>query len=886
MRVRFWICAVSLLIAVPAVAGAQAVTGSLEGRILSSQGESLQDAVVTASGPFLQGTREVTTDARGRFLLLWLPAGTYTVRLRALGYGPVALRDVRISLGSTTSLGDVTLVAQAVELAEIVVSGARPLIDPTTAAAATVLDSAAFLALPTERNFRSITALVPQANPSPYGDGVNVAGATGTENGYFIDGIHVTDPFQGDGSVNLPFNFMREVQVTTGGYEAEYGRTQGAVVNVVTNSGGNEWHAQVLGFFRGNALRAAPRWGVGQTQVEKFSQYDVGVSLGGPIRRDRLWFYAAYNPTFESHDGSFPGITTQRDFRTSHLFAGKLTARVGTATDLTLTLLGDPSRRDLVGQSWFIFPISASVSDPRAILGRSSDGGTAVALQARHQFGAGVFLAWALTHLDRRADNTPRDGPVSDPVALARFDDNQSNVASGNYGFSLVNRLARTAGQANLTVLTGSHVLKLGAEYEANTIAYDGAMSFVMRNLGGDSYSWFHQAVHAGARNSIATVYAQDSWEVSRRLRLSLGLRWEGQFISGDTGIARWIAPELAPRLGVVFQPGELGAQKVSASVGRFYEQIPMNGLVAWVGYYAGSFGSYPQNPLVDTAGGTAYPFAQAGEAPDRNLRGQYYDEVTAGYERRLGGAYHFGVRGTYRVLRWAVEDGAEDPSAPVFVMGNPGRGALAYLPRARRDYTALEVTLERSRGPLTFIASYVLSRNWGNYTGLFATDMLVAGANGGPNFDYPDQSVNAAGLLPNDRTHVLKIFGIYRLPIGFTVGASALLASGAPLSEYGTSVGGFPYWTFIRTRGTAGRTPTTWNVDLRFTYDVPVARRTRLRPRVLLDVFNVGNQRQPLTYDQRHFTTSDQSGVNPNYGAVTQYQAPRSARLGMVVGF
>ena len=258
MRAAPWMSAAFLLVLVPALCRAQAVTGSLEGRLLSTQGEPLQNAIVTASGRFLQGTREATTDARGHFLLLWLPAGTYTVQLRALGFGPVAMRDVRIGLGATASLSDVTLAPQTVELAEIVVSGARPLIDPTTAAAATVLDSSAFLALPTERNFRSVAPLVPQANPSPYGDEANVAGATGDENGNFIDGIHVTDPYLGSGSVNLPFNFMREVQVTTAAYAAEYGRTQGGVVNVVTNSGGNEFRGQVLGFFTGDRLRAAP----------------------------------------------------------------------------------------------------------------------------------------------------------------------------------------------------------------------------------------------------------------------------------------------------------------------------------------------------------------------------------------------------------------------------------------------------------------------------------------------------------------------------------------------------------------------------------------------------------------------------------------------------
>jgi hypothetical protein len=180
-----------------------------------------------------------------------------------------------------------------------------------------------------------------------------------------------------------------------------------------------------------------------------------------------------------------------------------------------------------------------------------------------------------------------------------------------------------------------------------------------------------------------------------------------------------------------------------------------------------------------------------------------------------------------------------------------------------------------------------VLSRNWGNYSGLYQTDVSIFhGGNYSQQFDFPEQYVNATGLLPNDRTHVVKFVGSYRFPVGLTAGTSAILASGEPRSEYGTPPEGPPDWTFIVPRGTAGRTPTTWNVDLRFAYDVPVARGARVRPRVLLDVFNIGNQRRPVTYDQLHYTTADRSGVNPNYGGVTQYQAPRSARVGMVVDF
>ncbi len=236
-----------------------------------------------------------------------------------------------------------------------------------------------------------------------------------------------------------------------------------------------------------------------------------------------------------------------------------------------------------------------------------------------------------------------------------------------------------------------------------------------------------------------------------------------------------------------------------------------------------------------------------------------------------------------YRDLRWVVEDAARDAASPT-VVGNPGRGALAYLPRATRTYTSLEVMLERAgAGPLSFLISYALSRNHGNYTGLFATDYLAPTGNVSPQFDLPETTVQATGLLPNDRTHVLKGWGSYRLPFGLTVGAAAIVASGTPLTEFGWS--DETYLLFVRPRGTAGRTPATINVDLRFAYDVPTVA-GGIRPRLLLDVFNLGNRRQPVAIDQLHYTTEDRSAVNPNYGAVTRYQAPLRVRLGLVVDF
>lgn len=246
------------------------------------------------------------------------------------------------------------------------------------------------------------------------------------------------------------------------------------------------------------------------------------------------------------------------------------------------------------------------------------------------------------------------------------------------------------------------------------------------------------------------------------------------------------------------------------------------------------------------------------------------------------------GVRGIYRTLREVIDDGL-DPSGN-FVVGNPGRGALSYLGSPKRDYTALEITVEKLGGePFNFLASYVLSRNYGNYTGVYSTELQVAG-NGGPQYDIPELIPNNTGLLPNDRTHVFKFFGSYRFSSKLTVGAFAAWQSGTPLSELGGTSLGLPYSSFLRARGSAGRTPAIWDLNLRLSYDLGDLLGTTLSPRVLLDVFHVGNPREAVTLDQVHYGALDANGnqtaLNPNYGKAKLYQPPMSVRLGMQVDF
>jgi hypothetical protein len=148
------------------------------------------------------------------------------------------------------------------------------------------------------------------------------------------------------------------------------------------------------------------------------------------------------------------------------------------------------------------------------------------------------------------------------------------------------------------------------------------------------------------------------------------------------------------------------------------------------------------------------------------------------------------------------------------------------------------------------------------------------------------DLTTNAYGLLPNDRTHVAKVAASYRLDAGATLGGFLTVASGTPRSEYGTSSAGAPYLTFARQRGSAGRTPTIWSLDLHAAYDLPVGGNAGVRPRLLLDVFDVASPRGVLFYEQHRYLDEAGTQVNPNFGAVTRYQAPMSARAGIVVDF
>jgi hypothetical protein len=334
----------------------------------------------------------------------------------------------------------------------------------------------------------------------------------------------------------------------------------------------------------------------------------------------------------------------------------------------------------------------------------------------------------------------------------------------------------------------------------------------------------------------------------------------------------------------LIYEPGKVGTQKVSASFGRYYEQFSTS--TSSSSYFIPSsfaFLHFDHNPLVDPTGGdTLEAVANQGDSELKGLRGQYFDEFTVGYERRIAARAKLGVRGMYRVLRSVVEDGL-DIATGNFVVGNLGKGALEWTGPPLNEFYSLGISLEGS-GARTpgWLVSYQWSRAYGNY--------VVSGNHVSAQYDFPEGNPNRTGLLPHGRTHILKGYGSYRATSKLTVGAVLTWESGTPISEFGVSALDYVR-LFLSPRGSVGRTPAIWDLGLKFAYALGDGRRPRaFWPTVTLDLYHVGSPQKAVDVDMTHYFGRDdagnQIGENPNYLSPTEYQPPMAARIGLAYEF
>lgn len=355
--------AASVLISSSAYAtGAGVLTGTV---IDSATRQPAADVVVTVTSPALQGEQVVVTDASGQFRIPNLPPGAYTLRLDKEAYRPYSRDGIDVRVDSTIRVNS-ELLPEALKAEEIVVVGSAPTVDVGSSATGVNVNADFVSRIPlipagskgaATRSFEALADMAPGANADQFG--VSVSGTTSPENQYVIDGLSVNNPAFGIIGTPLSVEFIKEVKVITGGYMPEYGRATGGYLDAVTKSGSNEFHGAVFfsitpGILEAGRRRVHSEASTITTNTRLSSLRDLGVQLGGPILKDKLWFFAGVSPSAATYrldrelnfDGGqpIPG-THQVYYATQHSvqYLGKLTYLLSPDHTVSLSVYGSPT---------------------------------------------------------------------------------------------------------------------------------------------------------------------------------------------------------------------------------------------------------------------------------------------------------------------------------------------------------------------------------------------------------------------------------------------------------------------------------------------------------------------------------------------------------------
>ncbi|OGD38159.1 MAG: hypothetical protein A2V45_04850 [Candidatus Aminicenantes bacterium RBG_19FT_COMBO_58_17] len=632
------------ILAVSGILSAQAPTGRVYGAVTDDDGNPLPGVTVEATSPKFIGKATTVTDAEGVYRLFALQPGTYKITFNLQGFKPMTREGIVVQLEMTIKL-DIILQMGALE-EEVTVIGQSPLIDVKSTMKGMTLTKEMFEVLPRGRNFDTLATAVPGVNYEPWLGGLSVDGASGAENMFYIDGTDITATQTGLLKQSAAFEFVDEVQIKASGYSAEYGGALGGVVSVVTRQGGNEYHGELIGYYEGSKLNGKERdtlrlnpYDIMKAEYvnyqdlygkELYHRYEGGLSLGGYILKDRLWFFGSVLPVYQPNTRTIDFLSTAATDSLKYTrkyyaynFQAKLTAqpvgfmRVGASfTNNFSKYKGNLPARDGTG----------NIADVYEKYGYSYPNYSASAF-ADLTFGnnfminvrAGRFFynttnqlvnssapRWLLSgngtqYFDGTALQIPAD--YQRPRGWqnhARIYEIKKNVRYKNHA------------EADFTFylnLAGEHAWKAGIGYIRQGEDED---SSVNSEFPETYFNWGRPLVLFGKTYTSGTygyvevrgnadtgpfgsfynvynerwaVYLQDSWTIADRFTLNLGLRAESEYMPPYTaslpaGYENWRPMEfdfkdkLSPRLGFVYDVFGDASLKVFGSFGLYYDNL------------------------------------------------------------------------------------------------------------------------------------------------------------------------------------------------------------------------------------------------------------------------------------------------------------------------
>lgn len=642
IRFIFALLAGVLLFGASAYGQSQATTGTVQGTVSDPNGAVVSGATVTVRNLETGFERSVTSNSDGFFTAPLLPLGKYRVTTNASGFSTTVLENVAVTVGQTLALNIGVKVGTATETVDV--SADAEAVDTARTELSTQINERSVENLPiNRRDFSRFALLTPGVSivQGPDGDEITINGQKGIQNNVSIDGADANNPFFGEQrggqrpAFTISLESVKEFQVVPVGASAEFGRSSGGFINAVTKSGTNQFSGAAFLFFRNQNLSGQNPDAVDAgLPVEDFTNYQFGGNVGGPLKKDRAFFFFAYERNegesskpnsidprlvtiFANRFNSPNEQTTIERTNDADVLLGKVDVQIN--KENLLTLRHNYSRAEQINGTFDVPTWGLSAN------GRETDKSNSFIGQLVSNFSATLFnelrFQWA-------KEERPRfyDGPDLPDTTIGTFDGSISYRFGRPFFLPVPSDDVRIQMTDNFTVVAGNHAVKFGVDINRTRVSQtfigfargryifaaptiDGAINGFTDYINGTSASALalylqfapigNRTVEAAGTQAYSTVepglYIQDNWQVRRNLTLNLGFRWEaqyqpdpinqpsatryGQFLNDPRFPSDGTIPDFtdgfAPRLALSWSPGNDGKTAVRLGGGIYYARIP-----------------------------------------------------------------------------------------------------------------------------------------------------------------------------------------------------------------------------------------------------------------------------------------------------------------------
>lgn len=899
-------------------------TGKLDGYVNDIEDMPLPGASVIISSPSLI-TPQMTCpcNEQGYFRFIGLPSGIYKVTFEMAGFKTIIREEIGVTAGRSTRL-NITLEQSTLE-ETIVVVGMAPLIDVQNTATGMTFTKQALEELPVGRTVNNVADLA----PGFYGEASH--GSDILTNKTTIDGMIQTNPLHGKLVNEVGFAAIEELTIDTTMHKAEHGGVKGAVIQIITKSGGNDFHGEAGIFLQETSFQSDNTAG---TPFEgKFVgfdyEYQPSIALGGPIMKDKVWFFADFDMRrYQYFTEGYPYDKTQNTGRQINRYKpfGKVTWQVSPTSKLVASFSYYKEYQNHYGASWT----------------KKEDGthtrpanGASYSFQWSKTFSSDLLTSFRVGYWNHYEER------IAKSTAQQYYESN-TRLYSGGASYTHPNVRDRVQFFTDTTYFiddwNGSHEIKFGGnvDYSLNNAIrnyhqdpmFDGRYPsgfkvYRVYTKDGVPYRLRVRQSYNRKENVLnAAFFVQDTWSPSKRLVLNFGVRydyskqiWPAQKRVGtdewlyESAISPFSWSNISPRLGITYDLAGNGKTILKASYGRYYAA-----LTTMLSNHAHKGWPSSFDVMVNPDYSERYQygwFVPTGQLDPDGVKAYYNDEINFGIEQELVKNLSFSVMFIQKWEKNWVEDidvnhidvadlktngiwerepiwfdytlvQGIDPhtgNTVTYYSVSPDNSSFSMMainiPGTMRKYRALELKLKKR-----------MSKNWAldaSYVWAWSRSLLdysqMPSDSAWGTFNEPHIHINSWGEVPSQRQHIFKFQGHYQAPLGIRLSTSCFFMSGRPYGRQlrsdkaGVSLYQGRKTILVEPIGTY-HLPAIYDVNLR------VEKRFNVGPgeiRFIGDVFNLLNL---------NTTTSIGTLTDQDWQDVKAIKVPRYFRLGLAFRF